>query len=131
VSIITDGCYNRVTGYAQKNTIDAQPLHTLKTEAYYMIIYRFILGFFFILNSFLTTKPTQCLKVSKNSQLYTATFCPLYMKFITPRSIILMSLLENNICLFFYIVPIAIQAYVQTKHNLDDPLIMYVCRQPI
>jgi hypothetical protein len=34
-------------------------------------------------------------------------------------------------CLFFHIVPIVIQAFVQTLHKLDDPLITEVSHQSI
>jgi hypothetical protein len=40
-----------------------------------------MLEFFIILNSLLTTKHSQCLSISKNSQLNTARFCPLQRRF--------------------------------------------------
>jgi hypothetical protein len=42
-----------------------------------------------------------------------------------------MSLLDTFIYLFFYVVPIAIQAFVQACHKLDDPLVIEVGSQSI
>jgi hypothetical protein len=42
-----------------------------------------------------------------------------------------MSLLEYNICLFLYVVPIPIQAFVQMLHKPDNALILEVGRQSI
>jgi hypothetical protein len=56
------------------------------TKCVYMKV--FILGFFFVLNSFLTIKPSQWLNTSKNSQLYTAKFYPLCRKYVLSWSVI-------------------------------------------
>jgi hypothetical protein len=34
-------------------------------------------------------------------------------------------------CLFFFIVPIAVQAFIQTLHKLNDTLVVEVSRQSI
>jgi hypothetical protein len=41
-----------------------------------------------------------------------------------------MSVLDKT-CLFVYVIPIAIQAFVQTLHNIDDPLVIEAGRQSI
>jgi hypothetical protein len=43
-----------------------------------------------------------------------------------------MSLLDTTyVCLYFYVVPIAIQAFVQMMHKFDKPLVIEVVRQSI
>jgi hypothetical protein len=48
----------------------------------------FILGLFCIWNRFLTTDSSHWLNIRKNSQSYTARFCPLYTKTVTSVSVI-------------------------------------------
>jgi hypothetical protein len=77
-SVISDVRYNRVKGYSRKYTIGYITNTRRKrrnTQCDYMKV--FIFGLFFTLNNFLAIKPSQCLNIPKNSQLYTARLCPL------------------------------------------------------
>jgi hypothetical protein len=83
VSVIPVVRYNRVnrdswkyiTGYTA-NTRNKYR----NTQCDYIKI--FILGFFFVLNIFITTKPSYYVNISKNSQLHIARFCSLCTKSI-------------------------------------------------
>lgn len=79
-----------VKGYLRKYTIryiaNTRSKHK-NTHCDYREV--FILGFFFIVNGLLTTKPSQCLDISKNLQWHIARFWPLYLKSVMSRSVIM------------------------------------------
>jgi hypothetical protein len=57
MSVITDVRYNQVKGYSRKYTIGYTAIRNKHGNAQREYIKVFISGFYFILNSFLTTKP--------------------------------------------------------------------------
>jgi hypothetical protein len=67
------------------------PIHSINTEIHNVILRSFevfILWFFYILNIFLTTKPSQCLNISKRKLQLQTTRCPLYPKSLTSWPVI-------------------------------------------
>jgi hypothetical protein len=89
VSVIADTYYNRMKESSSKYTIGYIVVHGINIGTHNVITWRFLYwGAFFILNSFLITTPSLGLNISKNSQLSTARFCPLYQKSVISKSII-------------------------------------------
>jgi hypothetical protein len=73
-SVIFDFRYKQVKGYVRTGYI-ARSCINIKTL---LLRKGFYIGVLFMLNNFLTTKPSQCVNICINSHLYTAILCSLY-----------------------------------------------------